>query len=66
MRKRHHDIHAPPPEELIATFGEARLVKTLDGKIQLRDGSPEDQARAREWMERFLLPPEASGPGQSH
>lgn len=55
MKRQSHDIHAPPPEELVATFGEARLVKTVEGKIALRGGSAEEQAQAREWMERFLL-----------
>ncbi len=57
MRKHYRYMYAPPPEELIASFGEAQLVKTLDGKIELRGGSPDDRARAREWMDRFLAPP---------
>ena len=40
--------------ELIAGFGEARLVKYLDGKIKLLGGSPDDRAAAREWCSLFL------------
>ncbi len=57
MRKHYRDMYAPPPEELIASFGEAQLVKTLDGKIELRGGSPEDRAEADRWVEKFLKPP---------
>jgi hypothetical protein len=64
MRKRFDDNDALPAEELIASFGEARLVKTRDDKFEIRGGSAEDQAQAREWMEMFLLPPKSSGPAQ--
>ena len=39
---------------LLARFGDARLVKMLNGKIELRDGSPDDQAAAKEWCSLFL------------
>ena len=34
--------------ELIASFGTARLVKRLSGKIELIGGSADDRAEARE------------------
>jgi hypothetical protein len=40
--------------EVIAMFGEARLVKTLDCKLELRGGSKEDLVEAREWIAMFL------------
>lgn len=40
--------------ETIAVFGAARLVKHLDGKIQLIGGTPEDRRAAREWCSMFL------------
>ena len=43
--------------ETIATFGDARLVKTLDGKIQLLGGTDADRAAAREWCSLFLHTP---------
>ena len=39
--------------ELIASWGEARLVKYLDGKCELKGGSKEDRGEAREWMSMF-------------
>ena len=40
--------------EVIATWGDARLIKTLDGKYELVGGSKEDLAAAREWISIFL------------
>ncbi len=42
-----------PQEELIATFGQAQLVRTLDGKSELRGGTAEDRQAAREWISMF-------------
>ena len=39
--------------ELIASWGEARLIKYLDGKTDLRGGSEQERAEAREWMSMF-------------
>jgi hypothetical protein len=39
--------------ETIATFGAARLVKKLDGKIELSGGTAADLADAREWCSIF-------------
>ena len=39
--------------ELIASWGEAQLIKYLDGKTELRGGSDQDRAEAREWMSLF-------------
>ncbi len=41
----------------MATFGEARLMKKLDGKIELIGGSAENRSEAKEWISLFL--PEA-------
>ena len=40
--------------ETLAVFGAARLVKYLDGKIELRGGSPDDRRAAREWCSMLL------------
>ena len=40
--------------ELIASFGDARLVKKLTGKIELIGGTETDRAEAREWCSMFL------------
>ena len=41
--------------ELIAGFGYAKLIKTLDCKYELRDGSHEDRLAAREWISLFCM-----------
>jgi hypothetical protein len=43
-----------PQEELVAAFGQARLVRTQDGRYRLRGGSPEDRQQATEWISMFL------------
>ena len=40
--------------ELIASFGDARLVKYLDGKIKLVGGTRDERGAAREWCSLFL------------
>jgi len=39
--------------EVVASWGEAQLIKYLNGKTELRGGSKEDRAEAREWMSLF-------------
>jgi hypothetical protein len=39
--------------EIMARWGEAQLIKYLDGKTELREGSDQDRAEARERMSRF-------------
>jgi len=40
--------------ELMASFGGARLVKKLSGKIVLLGGSDKDRADAVDWCSKFL------------
>jgi hypothetical protein len=40
--------------EVIAIFGDAKLVKTVGQKYELRGGSAEDRAEAKEWISMFL------------
>jgi len=40
-------------EEVVASFGEARLVRALDGKVELKGGTDEDRQQAEEWMSKF-------------
>jgi len=44
----------PTDGEIIALFGEAKLVKTLDCKYELRGGSKHDRLAAREWISMFF------------
>jgi len=39
--------------EVIAAWGEARLVKYLDGRLVLEGGSKEERGEAREWISMF-------------
>ncbi|MEI6391999.1 MAG: hypothetical protein WCT12_12945 [Verrucomicrobiota bacterium] len=40
--------------ELIASWGDARLIKFLNGKWELRGGSENDLAEVKEWISLFL------------
>lgn len=40
--------------QLVATFGQAQLVRTLEGRWELRGGSPADRGAAREWISLFM------------
>lgn len=40
--------------ETIASFGQARLIKCLNGKLELRGGSRQERSEAREWVSLFL------------
>jgi len=40
--------------EVLAWFGDARLVKFLSGNMELRGGSAHDRIEAREWISMFL------------
>ncbi len=39
---------------VIAYFGDARLVKKLDRRFELRGGSDKDRAEARKWISLFM------------
>jgi hypothetical protein len=40
--------------EVIAFFGQARLIRTVDFKYELRGGSHDDRIAAREWISLFF------------
>jgi hypothetical protein len=40
--------------EVTASWGEARLIKYLDGKLVLKGGSKKDRMAAWEWISMFL------------
>jgi hypothetical protein len=54
--KRKSEYYPPFTDEgeLIASWGEARLLNYLDGKLVLKGGSKEDRIAAREWISMFL------------
>ena len=40
--------------ELIASFGGAENVKHLDGKLEIRGGTEQEETQAHAWMKQFL------------
>jgi hypothetical protein len=53
--KRKSEYYPPFKDEgeVMASWGKARLIKYLDGRSELRGGSDQDRAKAREWMSLF-------------
>ena len=39
--------------EVVASWGQAKLVKHLNGKLELRGGSKVDRGEAKEWISLF-------------
>jgi hypothetical protein len=39
--------------EVVAAWGQAQLIKYLDGKLVLKGGTKEDRLAAQEWMSLF-------------
>jgi hypothetical protein len=56
LMKRKSEYYSPFRDEgeVTASWGEARLIKYLDGKLVLKGGSKEDRIAAREWISMFL------------
>jgi hypothetical protein len=54
--KRKSEYYPPFKDEgeVIASWGEARLINYLDGNLVLKGGSKEDRIAAREWISMFL------------
>ena len=43
-----------PDSEVIACFGAAKLIRHLDGRIELQGGSQSDETTAKEWISLFM------------
>ena len=54
MKIRHFFPEFKDEGEVIAAFGQAQLVKYLDGKLELKGGSREDRLAAKEWLSMFM------------
>ena len=39
--------------EVVASWGQAQLIKYLDGRLELKGGSKEDRLAAHEWISSF-------------
>jgi hypothetical protein len=46
--------HSKDQDETIAIFGDARLVKPLNGRLQVVGGSANDHTAAKEWVSLFM------------
>jgi len=40
--------------EIVARFGDAQIVKHLDGRLEICGGSDQDKFQAHDWMRKFL------------
>jgi hypothetical protein len=54
MNNRIKHLIGAKSERLITTFGQAKLVVTLDGSTELRGGHAQDQTNAKEWISLFM------------
>jgi len=54
MKIRKNDWAGWYGSELVASFGEAKLIKQLEGRFELRGGSAEDHTAAQEWISLFM------------
>jgi hypothetical protein len=53
--KRKSEYYPPFKDEgeVVASWGDAQLIRYLNGKTELRGGSEQDRAEAREWISLF-------------
>ena len=54
MKNRIRHLIGVKSERLITTFGQAKLVVTPDGSVELRGGHTHDRAAAKEWISLFM------------
>ena len=54
MKIRENSWLGREQSELVASFGEAKLIKQLDGRFELRGGSEADHTAAQEWVSLFM------------
>jgi hypothetical protein len=56
MNRDFTSIGGAPDVEILAWFGDAKLVKTLGGRLEIRGGNERERAEAQAWIEQFLRP----------
>jgi hypothetical protein len=54
MKTLVNGVNEPRFWNLIARFGQAKLVSRADGRVELRGGSNADRTEAREWISLFM------------
>ena len=57
MKKDWYAFPTPPADEFLAGFGSAQLFRLPDGKLEIRGGTEQDKAEARDWVRQFMTPP---------
>jgi hypothetical protein len=58
MKLRNRILASQTDHELMASFGAARLVRTLAGRLELQGGTEADREEARCWVQTFLARPD--------
>ena len=53
IRFKYADWIRRDTDEVVAVFGQANLIKGLDGKAELRGGTAQDRVAAKEWIALF-------------
>ena len=53
MRFKYADWIRRNTDEVVAVFGQAKLVRRLDGKTELRGGTDQERVAAKEWTALF-------------
>jgi hypothetical protein len=54
MKTLVNEMDAPRYWNLVAHFGQAKLVTRADGQTELRGGTKADRLEAREWISLFM------------
>ena len=58
MKLRNRLLASENDNELMASFGAARLVRTLPGRVEIQGGTEQEVEEARCWVHTFLTPPD--------
>jgi len=58
MKLRNRLLASENDNELMASFGAARLVRTLAGRLELQGGTEADREEAWRWVRTFLTGPD--------
>ena len=56
MQNRRSESDRLAETEILASFGEAKIVKHLDGRLEIVGGTPEERDEVSVWMRQFLQP----------
>jgi len=55
MRRHFDDLQKRMEPVSIASFGDAQIVKHLDGKLEIRGGTEQEKTQAHDWMKQFNI-----------